>query len=284
VLRAPIHNEADFERVYGEAAPRRAVETLLSEDSRNLVEWHYCGWCDVCEQASRFLCDWQYTVEEVPNFRERLVCAICHLNARQRLAISLLRETLETLSPNRSAPSIYVYEQVTPLYREIVNRFPRATVTGSEYLGHDMVPGTYADGIRHEDALALSFEDGCFDVVLSNDVYEHVPDIEPALSEAARVLRDGGLLIATVPFTFQNETRRRAELKDGRIQHLDEPQFHGNPMSESGSLVFYDFGWDLLEICRRAGFSDAHFLCTHSFFRAYLGPTLGLTLMGTRRR
>ena len=46
---------------------------------------------------------------------------------------------------------------------------------------------------------ALAFETEAFDVVLSCDVLEHIPDDRRALGEMARVLVPGGLLIATVP-------------------------------------------------------------------------------------
>lgn len=48
-------------------------------------------------------------------------------------------------------------------------------------------------------ALALPFEDGSFDTVFLGDVIEHLPDPEPALVEAYRVLVAGGALYVTTP-------------------------------------------------------------------------------------
>lgn len=45
----------------------------------------------------------------------------------------------------------------------------------------------------------LPFANGTFDVVFSNSVLEHIPQVEPVLSEAARVLKPGGAMIFTVP-------------------------------------------------------------------------------------
>ena len=50
------------------------------------------------------------------------------------------------------------------------------------------------------DGVKLPFNDNEFDVVLSSEVMEHVPDPEKFLSEIYRVLRDGGVAIITVPF------------------------------------------------------------------------------------
>lgn len=49
------------------------------------------------------------------------------------------------------------------------------------------------------DATTLPFADGSFDVVTMFDVLEHVPAHERAASEALRVLRPGGWLLASSP-------------------------------------------------------------------------------------
>ena len=43
------------------------------------------------------------------------------------------------------------------------------------------------------DAMSLSFESGCFDVVTCSHVYEHVPDSSRLLAEIERVLSVGGI-------------------------------------------------------------------------------------------
>ncbi len=47
---------------------------------------------------------------------------------------------------------------------------------------------------------AMSFDAASFDCILCSEVLEHIPDDEKAVSELRRVLKPGGLLIATVPF------------------------------------------------------------------------------------
>lgn len=46
---------------------------------------------------------------------------------------------------------------------------------------------------------AMPYPDATFATVLTNSVLEHIPDLDPVLAEAARVLKPGGHLIATVP-------------------------------------------------------------------------------------
>lgn len=65
----------------------------------------------------------------------------------------------------------------------------------AEYRKHSPEP----DRVQVGDLAALPFDDGRFDVVLLNEVLEHVPDERAALSEIHRVLRPGGTLILFSP-------------------------------------------------------------------------------------
>jgi SAM-dependent methyltransferase len=51
---------------------------------------------------------------------------------------------------------------------------------------------------------ALPFDDDSFDVVLSFDVFEHIPDSDRHLSEVARVLRVGGRYMLQTPNKWTN--------------------------------------------------------------------------------
>jgi ubiquinone/menaquinone biosynthesis C-methylase UbiE len=50
-----------------------------------------------------------------------------------------------------------------------------------------------------QDACALSIPDSSFEVVISSECIEHVPDPEKALRELVRVLKPGGLIVVTTP-------------------------------------------------------------------------------------
>jgi SAM-dependent methyltransferase len=220
--------------------------------------FHLRRFCLCCNETTPMLVDYQYgRVEQdgsrTPNWRERLVCGHCGMNNRQRLMAKLVQQAaLES-----DQPKIYLMEQVTPIY-EWVKGLPGTQVHGSEYLGYQYKGGDQVNGVRHEDVMNLSYPEGSFDLIVSNDVMEHIPDPERAFAECLRVLKPGGSVLATFPFYPANDTTVvRARLVGNDVEHLLPPQYHGNPVSSDGSLVFQDFGWDLLQVMTRVGFSSA---------------------------
>lgn len=104
-------------------------------------------------------------------------------------------------------------------------------------------------GYRSEDLEAQTFPDGAFDLVITQDVFEHLFEPDKAIKEIARTLRPGGAHICTVPIVLKGQpSRRRARRRDdGQVEHLLEPAYHGNPMDPNGSLVVMDWGYDIAE-------------------------------------
>jgi SAM-dependent methyltransferase len=126
----------------------------------------------------------------------------------------------------------------------------------SEYFA-DAKPGSYRNGVRCEDMQRLTYEDSSFDLVTHTEVLEHVPDDARALAELHRVLRPGGTMLFTVPLYGGYATVERARLRDGVIEHLLEPAYHIDPLRGEGILAFRDYGLDIVERLRAAGFAEA---------------------------
>ena len=122
----------------------------------------------------------------------------------------------------------------------------------------------------------MSFKADVFDLIVTNDVIEHIPDVNSALAECARVLKPGGVMISTFPFSFGAEYGIvKAILDDGAIRYITEPEYHGNPMRPAeGSLVFEIPGWDIIKRAIKAGFSDAGFALHCSAASGILGKDL----------
>lgn len=221
---------------------------------------HFAGFCGVCQIETTFVA--QAQASEGLNLRESLVCQHCHLNARLRAVHALLVEHC----PRGANATIYLTEQRSWLYKQLRRQWPK--VMGSEYFGAQGGPSwsaqvrhalTNGEWLRHQDITALTLADQSVDVIVSCEVLEHVADYRRGVSEFARVLKPGGELLLTVPFRSEHgETRVRARIDaKGQIEHLMTPEYHGDPLDPQGVLAFYEFGWDLLDVVRAAGFSEA---------------------------
>lgn len=177
---------------------------------------------------------------------------------------------------------VYASEWVSP-FADVMRKF--VTYQGSEYLPTPEDRAKHPQ-IRHEDVMATTFADGSFDAYITNEVLEHVPIIEAALLEANRILAPGGLFFGTFPMAYASaRTVRKAELRDGQIIHLTEPEYHGNPIDPSGgSLVFNIPAWDILDQARSAGFADPRIRFVSSRRHGILGAEIaGILLFAARK-
>lgn len=233
------------------------------------------GFCIPCDQNVPFLVDLnsggQLTADGkwLPNWRERLECPKCAMNNRQRLIAGLVNQFLE----DKQSQSVYFMEQITPIYKWAVEAFSQHKLIGSEYLGHEYKGGVSIQGIRHEDVEALSFDSESLDLIVSNDVFEHVPNPEAAFNECFRVLKSGGVMLAAIPFhANQEKSVIRAKLENGKVENILPPIFHGNPVLAEGSLVFTDFGWQMLDSIKTSGFTKVEVEAYSDFKYGHVGP------------
>ena len=258
-----------FERLFTERLARRISEqdALIPE---GFQEFRLPGVCVACGGPRSFTSDYMFASpgadgRTIPAWRERQICA-CGFNCRQRSCFHLLTH-LPGLDENAL---VYCTEQ-GQLYQRIRSVFPNAL--GSEYLG-DKVPlgGLNGRGIRNEDVTRLTYADASFDAIFSLDVLEHVPDYPAALREMGRCLRPGGWLLLTTPVHFQlkNSVVRASLAEEGIVHHLP-PVYHGDPIDPKGVLCFHDFGWDLLETIRQAGFSEVEVVIFTAPHYGYIG-------------
>jgi len=255
---------------------RILVESRIKQEKKNNKKWELIGFCELCQKDTKFKLD-----SKNINFRESLKCEHCNLINRWRFMLAYLTKILQKMNK----PSVFMYEQVTPLFKYAEKTFSNINLYGSEFLGYEKKPGEIVRNIRHEDSMNLSFNDNTFDVIVSTDVFEHVPDIHITLREAYRVLKENGTLLISIPFNIsKKESIKRAVLENGKIKSLLPEMYHGNPMSAKGSLVFYDFGWDFLDFTRKAGFGDVFFLAYFSIFYGYIGNGFQSIIVAKKER
>ncbi|WP_250846632.1 class I SAM-dependent methyltransferase [Aquisphaera insulae] len=202
--------------------------------------------------------------------KESSDCAGCGAKLRARRLASVILETFPVGSPPAPARSLAGWVKSPEAARlrvaeinridgihEVLRALPN--FASSDY-HPGALPGEIVEGTRSEDLTRLTYRDESFDLVLTSESLEHVPDLDAALGEIRRVLVPGGRHIFTIPvLPDEPRTFSRAELRpDGSIKHLAASIHH--PGGDVGYLVFTEFGADLPEILRAAGFElTVHF-------------------------
>jgi len=203
--------------------------------------------CNVCQQQYfRFVDDWPASENKnaisknnfIAGYGKNIICPNCLSNARERLVIAMLQHhvNIDNKKILHLSPEKNVYQYLK--YK-------------SEVITADLVPGFYKNidkQIRKEDAMAFSFADQSFDVVIANHVLEHISDDLKAMSEINRVLKKGGIAILQVPYSetisstieeplIDNPSRQSALF--GQKDHVRIYQLNDyiNRLGQSGFIV-----------------------------------------------
>lgn len=103
-------------------------------------------------------------------------------------------------------------------------------------------------GWLNQDLEHQTFPDDSFDLVVTQDVFEHLFDPDAASREIARTLKPGGIHVFTTPLVFgagRESIQCAVRGTDGQIIHLQKPDYHLNPIDAKGSLVTFWWGYDI---------------------------------------
>jgi len=197
--------------------------------------WH--GHCPICEKDTVF-------VAQGPWLRDQLLCTACPGGSvpRERalaLVLGELRPDWRTLAIHESSPA----------ERGLSLKMARAA---SGYVASQYFPGkqrgAVIDGFRNEDLEDQTFADASFDLVVTQDVMEHVYNPDRVVAEAFRTLKTGGLYLCTFPVRKEQVAdweRRLVRNDDGSVLHTKPVEIHGNPVDDTGSIVTVDYGYEL---------------------------------------
>lgn len=204
------------------------------------IVYRHRGCCPICESPAEFSARHEW-------YRDHLLCSDCGSIPRER-ALALV---LNRMFPDWRNFSIH---ESSPIERGISLKLRKhcRNYVATQYFPNNVLGGTIR-GFRNETLEAQTFPGESFDLVVSLDVMEHVNKPELCFKEIERTLKPGGSYLFTVP-TYKGKItseRRALYREDGTVVHIAEPEYHGNPVSDAGSLVTFHYGYDLPELIKK---------------------------------
>lgn len=194
------------------------------------------GYCHCCRTSTQFIALQEW-------LRDYYICLHCGSIPRQRAINHVLDKYLpgwEGRTVHESSPSHDFVGRHCPGY------------SSSFYL-EDVPPGQKdANGRRCEDLQALTYGDCAFDIVVTQDVFEHILDPVAAAKEIYRVLKSGGYHVFTAPkYLFIETSFPRIAVENGELVHLHPAEYHGSPIGDGRAIVTWTYGRDFEDLLVR---------------------------------
>lgn len=213
------------------------------------------GYCTICERNVFF-------AKTGPWLRDAYICLRCNSIPRNRALVKVLSQHFPSwrdLRIHESSPGGASSDKI--------RRECPGLVATQFFL--DVPRGEVRDGQRSEDLESLSFPASSFDLVITQDVFEHILRPEKAFAEIARTLKPEGAHIFTVPYYRGKRTVVRARaIESGGIEYMMSPDYHMNPIDPEGSLVVTEWGD---EICHFIFATSGMTTSIFNFFDTRLG-------------
>ncbi len=204
----------------------------------NLYKYPFCntGFCCCCDREVNFIAEKEW-------YRDWYICDNCKSIPRERAMMYII----ETLYPDWEKLSIH---ESSPVMRGCsIKMKERCKGYIATQFWANLPRGKIVSGFRNENLEEQTFENNAFDIVVTQDVFEHLFNPNKGFAEIARTLKPGGAHIFTVPLINKSgKSERWARLgQNGEICFLHEPEFHGNPIDNNGSPVTYHWGNDIVD-------------------------------------
>ncbi len=231
------------------------------------------GYCPICEAPRLMTASDSW-------YRDKLVCPGCRAIPRNRA----LMLAMNKFAPNWRKMSVH---ESSPVWTGVSNKLFRECPGYSWSYYEPLVPegANHPDhGWRNENIEAMTFADASFDLFVTQDVFEHLYRPDVAAAEIARVLRPGGMHIFTVPLPREHlPSIRRARKIGDKIQHLEDPVYHGDPINSNGALVIIDWGYDIVEYLSCSSGMLPTIVCGQDREMGILGVLLEVIVMKKKR-
>jgi Methyltransferase domain len=223
----------------------RLKQKILSKAKEVLVPsgfyFRHSGYCPCCRRKTNFSAD-------NPWLRDYFRCTTCGSIPRNRALIRVL----EKYHPNWENALLHESSPSGGGASAALSRNCPGYVASQYFPTHEF--GTIVGKFRNEDLEKQTFEDASFDVVITQDVLEHVYDPARVFSEISRTLKPGGSHVFSVPLVNKHLPTQIWAIRnsDGSPNFLHEPDYHGNPVDPRGSPVTMRWGYDIVDFIKGA--------------------------------
>ncbi|MGD1913285.1 MAG: class I SAM-dependent methyltransferase [Rivularia sp. (in: cyanobacteria)] len=217
------------------------------------VGYHQVGKCNICGKSTIFVCI------DVQTVRNNMYCPFCKSSSRKRHVAKLLIDkvilkvsSLADISSNQNLNNLTIYNA------DVNDAFSKVLYNSTSYFCSSYIPNVQPGGevkekVFCQDLENLTFASENFDVVITEDVFEHIRDYEKAFREVYRVLKKGGYHIFTVPCFFDKPTLIRVDTSGVEDIHLLPPEYHGDRI-RGKILAYRTFGIDIFDFLEKVGF------------------------------
>lgn len=228
--------------------------------------FHKLGKCNVCGKVSFFIC------LDVEMARNNMYCMFCHSSSRKRhVAKIILNEVIKNTPsisciPQNQSLKIYSTDTNDAFYKVLRDY---ELYTSSSFLPNIKPGSQIKERVFCQNLENLSFDNETFDIVITEDVFEHVRDYKRGFSEVNRVLKIGGYHIFTIPCYFDRPTLVRVDTSTHEDIYLLPPEYHGDKI-RGKILAYRTFGIDLFHFLQSVGFD------TRVDFSSYSDQKLGI--------
>ena len=215
--------------------------------------YHQLGKCNICGKYTIFVCI------DPDRIRNNMYCPFCQSSSRKRHVAKLLIDkvipkvsclTDNSISDDLNRLNIYNAD-VNDSFSQVLYKYK--SYCSSSHIP-DVKPGTEIEERKFcQDLENLTLTDENFDVVITEDVFEHIRDYKKAFQEVYRVLKKGGYHIFTVPCFFDKPTLVRVDTSGDEDIHILPPEYHGDRI-RGKILAYRTFGIDIFDILEKIGF------------------------------
>lgn len=242
--------------------------TLMMFERYNLRE---SGWCLFCSASTRY--------KVIGELVKRLI-VIKTIGYQKKInplelknlinKLNLKKYPLKTIVKVNKSRDFKIYEPST--LGAIHNSLKKSKILISSEFFPDphLKSGDVFKNVLFEDLQSLSFPDNYFDLVITQDVLEHVQKPFKAFGEIHRVLKPEGIHLFTVPIGNNKKTFHYFD-ENGK-QLVQNLVYHVDPLRTEGALVFTQFGTDIVDKLNDYQFSSFFYRSDIDPRSGFLGP------------